>query len=105
MIKSYVAVILIWVTTNSVIACTYIDTETSTGPQTTQTLNLIQTKEEDVKRELDKYKEALKEKKKRMTEMLRTLMGIEALMMKNQVTRKEILKYWENVSQTHTLQN
>jgi len=105
MIKSYVTVIIIWLTTYSVSACTYIDTETSTGSQTTQTQNLIQTKEEDVKRELDKYKEALKEKKKRMTEMLRTLMGIEALMMKNQVTRKEVLKHWENVSQTHTLQN
>jgi len=70
--------------------------------QKMQTELLITGKQTELKIAINKYKEALKKKKEMMTKLWKTATKIEFLMKENQVLRKEMIKYWEDVKQSHS---
>ena len=70
--------------------------------QKMQTELLITGKQTELKIAINKYKEALKKKKEMMTKLRKAVTKIEFVMKENQVLRKKMIKYWEDVKQSHS---
>jgi len=69
------------------------------------TKSMISRKENTIKKEVNKYANALKKKKEAMVKLLKTIKKIEALMKINQQERRKIIKHWDDVSKSHTILN
>ena len=75
--------------------------ETSVEPQKMQTNTMIEGKKGELEDAIDEYKKALEKKKEMMTKLWKNVAKVEFLMKENQVLRKEIIKHWEDVKQSH----
>ena len=78
------------------------NTEDASSDQEKETTKMILGKKTDLDDAIDEYKEALEKKKEMMTKLWKTVTKIEFLMKENQVLRKEMIKYWEDVKQSHS---
>ena len=76
------------------------NTEDALSEQEKNTTKMIATKETELEDAIDDYKKALEKKKEMMTKLWKTVTKIEFLMKENQVLRKKMIKYWEDVKQS-----
>lgn len=78
------------------------NTENASSNQEKETTKMISAQKEKLDDAIDEYKKALEKKKEMMTKLWKTVKKIEFLMKENQVLRKEVIKYWEDVKQSHS---
>ena len=77
------------------------NTESVLNEQEKNTTKMIDTKETELEDAIDEYKKALKKKKEMMIKLQKTVTKIEFVMKENQVLRKKMIKYWEDVKDSH----
>jgi len=65
------------------------------------TEQMLTTEEGILKKAIIRYKEALDKKREMMEKLWKATTEIEFLMKHNQELRKEMIKHWENVKQSH----
>jgi len=83
-----------------------VNFETSIQVENKQTLSMIKTKKKEVLKEAKEYKQNLKLKKLAMVQLLKRLLEVETIMIKNQLKRKKIIQEWKGYfdSQNNILQ-
>ena len=84
------------------LALCFNNSESVTSLQETQTKQMLIGQKINLISSIDTYKEALEKKKKMIMALWKTVAKVEFLMKENQVLRKEMIKYWEDVKQSHT---
>lgn len=86
----------------SVAKC-YNNTESVTTTLENETTTMLSQQENILVQVIDNYKEGLKKKREMMQALRKTVTEIEYLMKENQVLRKEMIQYWDDVIPLHSV--
>jgi len=86
----------------SVAKC-YNNTESVTTTLENETTTMLSQQENILVQVIDNYKEGLKKKREMMQALRKTVAEIEYLMKENQVLRKEMIQYWDDVIPLHSV--